>query len=266
VLLSSPRSQVPGIAVAVGDAPEPARAPLGRFDVVLFDLDGTLTDPEVGITTSYRYALAAVGRAVADDVDLSWMIGPPIVENLVLAGVTRAELPVAIDAYRRRHNPVGLFEAEVVPGIPALLERLRGQGVRVALATGKPAVDGQLTLEHFGLASFFEVITGNTDTGQLNKGEVVADALRQLGDPDRGRVVMVGDRRHDIEGAAVNGIASIGVTWGFALDGELAAARADAVVASVEALSALLVPPPLDPAPTSDPRRPDGPVLDSAGH
>ena len=253
------------MAVAAADAPEPTRALLGRFDVVLFDLDGTLTDPEIGITTSYRYALAAVGRSVADDVDLSWMIGPPIGENLVLAGVTPQELPVAIDAYRRRHNPVGLFEAELVPGIPALLERLHGQGVRIALATGKPARDGRLTLEHFGLAPFFEVVAGNTDTGRLNKGEVVADALRQLGDPDPSRVVMVGDRRHDIEGAAVNGIASIGVTWGFAIDGELAASHADVVVTSVDDLAGLLVRRPGSSQPAGDARQPDGPVLESAG-
>ena len=249
MLLSSDRSQSPGIGLGARDASDPPRASLGRFDVVLFDLDGTLTDPEPGITTSYRYALAAVGRPVADGVDLSWMIGPPIGENLVLAGVTPAELPVAIDAYRRRHNPVGLYEAQLIPGMPALLERLHGLGVRIALATGKPACDGRLTLEHFGLAPLFEVVAGNTETGQLNKGEVVADALRQLGDPDPSRVVMVGDRRHDIEGAAANGIASIGVSWGFAIDGELAAARAGAVVTSVHDLAELLVSPPVHPRP-----------------
>ena len=265
MLHTSPRSQLPGVAAARVDALAPPTDPFGPFDVVLFDLDGTLTNPEIGITTSYRYALAAVGRPVAEGVDLSWMIGPPIGENLVLAGVTQAELPVAIDAYRRRHNPVGLFEAELIPGMSALVERLHGQGVRIALATGKPARDGRLTLEHFGLAPFFEVIAGNTDTGQLNKGEVVADALRQLGNPDPSRVTMVGDRRHDVEGAAVNGITSIGVTWGFAIDGELAAARADVVVASVAELAQLLVRSPLDARPTGDPHEGDAPVLGSAG-
>ena len=208
---------------------------------VLFDLDGTLTDPEVGITASYRHALAAVGRPVADDVDLSWMIGPPIGENLHLLGVTAAELPVAVQAYRRRHLATGLYEVILVPGMAELVRTLHAAGVRLALATGKPTGDGELTLKHFGLATYFAVIAGNTVQGLLSKADVVADALRLLGSPDPARVAMVGDRRHDVEGAAANGITSIGVGWGFAADGELATAGADQIVTTVDELARLLL-------------------------
>lgn len=211
-----------------------------RFEYVLFDLDGTLTDPEVGITASYRYALTAVGRPIADDVDISWVIGPPLAENLLLLGVTPAELPVASAAYRRRHLDVGLYEADLIPGIADLVAALDAAGVQLALATAKPTADGDLTLRYFGLAGHFTVIAGNTVAGDLSKSEVVAIALRELGSPPPERVAMVGDRRHDIEGAAANGLASIGVAWGFAAPGELEAAGADEIAASVDKLAGLL--------------------------
>ncbi|WP_165372697.1 HAD-IA family hydrolase [Pengzhenrongella frigida] len=217
-----------------------AAAAIGPFDTVLFDLDGTLTDPEVGITSSYRYALAAVGHPTHPDTDISWVIGPPLAENLTLLGVPDADLTVAMDAYRRRHLDVGLYEAELVPGIIELLRALDSAGVRLGLATAKPVLEGTLTLEHFGLADYFTVIGGNTDDGTRSKADVVAEALRLLGGPEPARVAMVGDRRHDIEGAAQNGVTSVGVAWGFAVDGELLAAGADHVVESVAELASLL--------------------------
>lgn len=223
------------------DSPPIDSPPLGTvpIDTVLFDLDGTLTDPQVGITGSYRHALTAVGRPAAA-ADLGRVIGPPIQENLTLLGVTAEELPFALDVFRRRHLAVGLYQAELIPGIADLVGLLDAAGVRLALATAKPLLQAELTLAHFGLAEHFTVVAGNTPQGSLSKAEVVADALRRLGSPDPARVAMVGDRRHDIEGAAANGIASVGVAWGFAADGELAAAGADHVVVSVAELGRLL--------------------------
>lgn len=207
------------------------------IDTVLFDLDGTLTDPEVGITASYRHALAAVGRP-AYDADLSWVIGPPLPENMRLLGVPEQDIPRAVDAYRRRHLAIGLYEAEVVPGIAELVSRLDAAGVRLALASAKPTELGELTLAHFGLAEHFTVVAGDTTPSSLSKAEIIAGALERLGGPDPARVAMVGDRRHDIAGAAANGVTSVGVAWGFAADGELAGA--DHVVASVAELGRLL--------------------------
>jgi len=169
------------------------------------------------------------------------VIGPPIRENLALLGVPGEELPLAMDAYRRRHLAVGLYEAELVPGIAELVRLLAVAGLRLALATGKPTMEGELTLAHFGLAEHFTVAAGNTVQDLLSKAEIAAGALRSLGSPDPVRVAMVGDPSHDIEGAAANGVTSVGVAWGFAADGELVAAGADYVVASVAELGRLLL-------------------------
>lgn len=201
------------------------------LDAVLFDLDGTLTDPEIGIVASYRHALAAVGHPVADDVDLRWMIGPAIRDNLTTHGVPDHLHEAAVLAYRSRHVEVGLFEADLVPGIVEVLDGLTADGVRLATATAKPYEQAVTTLEHFGIADRFEVVgAGVADGRPRPKAVIVADALDQLGHPEPGRVAMVGDRLHDIEGARVNGCIAVGVRWGFAVGDELVEHGADHLV------------------------------------
>jgi phosphoglycolate phosphatase len=212
-----------------------------RYDVVLFDLDGTLTDPYEGITGSYRYALALAGYPVSDDVDLSWVIGPGIWDNLDRLGVPPSEADTVVAAYRERHLAVGLYQAVVIPGIAQLVADLDQAGVRLALATAKTQSQGRATLVHFGLDTHFAVIGGAPEHAPATKGEVVADVLERLGDLDLARVVMVGDRRHDVDGAHENGLAAVGVGWGFAADGELEIAGADHLVATVVELRALLL-------------------------
>ena len=209
--------------------------------VVLFDLDGTLTDPAVGITASYRHALAEVGVSVADDEDLTWAIGPPVRDNFEAYGLAADLLEPAVNAFRERHTAVGLFEAVVLPGIEDLLDDLRSRRVRIGLATAKPRPQAVTTLDHFGLVWRFAAVAGSrADVHSMPKAEIVADALRQLGDPDPADVVMVGDRHHDVEAAHANGVEAIGVQWGFAPDGELEAAGADHLVATIDELSDLL--------------------------
>ncbi len=212
-----------------------------RFDHVLLDLDGTVTDPYVGITGSYRYALAQVGRPVPDDVDLSWVIGPGIVDNLERLGVPPSEVDAVVAAYRERHVAVGLYQAVVIPGVESLLTELVEAGATLALATAKPEDQGVETLRHFGLDTHFTVIGGMRLPVTRTKGEVVADVLERVGATDRSRAVMVGDRRHDVEGAHENGLVAIGVGWGFAAADELETAGADHVVGTVEELRALLL-------------------------
>lgn len=210
--------------------------------VVLFDLDGTLTDPAVGITASYRHALAEVGVPVADDEDLTWTIGPPVRDNFEAYGLTADLVEPAIHAFRERHTAVGLFEATVLPGIEDLLDDLRARGVRIALATAKPRPQAVMTLEHFGLAPRFDAVAGSrADTHSMPKSEIIADALAQLDHPNPAEVVMVGDRHHDMEAAHANGVRAIGVRWGFGPDGELEAAGADYVVDTIDDLHTLLV-------------------------
>lgn len=226
--------------------PFPAAGPR-PVDVVLFDLDGTLTDPFEGITGSYRHAMAHIGRPVPDDVDLGWVIGPPILDNIERLGVPVSQAQAVVAAYRARHVAVGLYQAVVVPGIEVLLADLHRVGVRVALATAKPESEGIATLAHFGLEPYFTVVGGTRSGGPTTKGDVVRDVLGRLVDPPAGQpldlagTVMVGDRRHDIDGAHENGIAAVGVGWGFAADGELTEAGADHLVTSVDELRALLL-------------------------
>lgn len=224
-------------------------------DAVLFDLDGTLTDPFEGITGSYRHAMAHIGRPVPDDVDLGWVIGPPILDNIERLGVPAAQAQAVVAAYRARHVAVGLYQAVVVPGVEELLADLHRAGVRVALATAKPESEGVTTVVHFGLDRYFTVTGGTRPGGPTTKGEVVRDVLGRLHDLDRpredghgasgdrglARTMMVGDRRHDVEGAHENGIQAIGVGWGFAADGELADAGADHLAATVAELRLLLL-------------------------
>jgi phosphoglycolate phosphatase len=215
-----------------------------RFVAVVFDLDGTLTDPRIGITRSYQHALASVGLVVDDPDDLTWMIGPPLRANLVAAGVGGPDVATAEAAYVDRHWTVGLYEATVIPGIPELLADLHDAGARLALATGKGTGQAVETLAHFGLAAWFEVVTGaDRERGRIEKDDIVAHALEGLGFPPPDRTVMVGDRRFDIEGAKTAGLASIGVTWGYAEPGELDAARPDHLVGTVDELRALLLDP-----------------------
>jgi phosphoglycolate phosphatase len=210
------------------------------FDAVLFDLDGTLTDPASGITGSFRHALAAVGHPVADDLDLNWMIGPSLRENLVRHGLPVDLHDSAIDAYRTRHTEVGLYDARLHAGTVELLDALAGAGVAVALATAKPVPQAVRTLEHFGIADRFSVVAGATPDGHtIGKVGIVAEALGRLAAPRR--AAMVGDRRHDVEAGRANGCTTIAVEWGYAEPGELDAVQPDHRVDSFARLAALLI-------------------------
>lgn len=212
------------------------------YDAVLFDLDGTLTDPRIGITRSYQHALASAGVVVDDPDSLTWMIGPPLKANLVAAGLRGEAVEMAASAYRDRHWKVGLYEATVIRGIPELLADLHDVGVRLALATGKGTEQGVETLAHFGLAPWFTFVAGaDPDRGRVEKDDIVAHALEALGSPPPGRVAMVGDRRFDIEGAKAAGLTSIAVTWGYADPGELEAAAPDLIAETVDDLRKLLL-------------------------
>jgi phosphoglycolate phosphatase len=213
-----------------------------RFAVVLFDLDGTLTDPRIGITRSYQHALASVGTVVDDPDELTWMIGPPLRANLLAAGVQGGDVDTAADAYRDRHWTVGVYEATVIPGIPELLADLHAAGTRLGVATGKVTDQGVVTLDHFGLSPWFDVVVGSDlDRGRVEKDDIVRHALDELGSPPLDRSAMVGDRRFDIEGAQAVGLTSIAVTWGYAEPGELAMAEPDLTADTVDELRAYLL-------------------------
>jgi phosphoglycolate phosphatase len=192
----------------------PVVSPTLRPQLVLFDLDGTLTDSAQGIVASFRHALEQVGAQVPEGDLVSRIVGPPMPHTLSSLGLgDRAE--EAIAAYRADYTTRGWAMNAPFDGIAELLVDLRAAGVRLAVATSKVETTARRILEHFGLDHHFDVIAGaSTDGARSLKADVVAHALAQLG-PLPERVLMVGDRRHDVEGAAAHGIDTVVVGWGY---------------------------------------------------
>lgn len=186
-----------------------------RPQLVIFDLDGTLTDSAAGIVSSFRHALAHVGMPVPDDPDLAGMVvGPPM--HLTLGALGLGEkTDAAIAAYRADYTTRGWVLNEVFDEIPELLADLRAARVRLAVATSKAEPTARRILEHFGLDGHFEVIAGASPDGRrATKAEVVEHLLSQL-DPVPDHVLMVGDRSHDVHGASHHGIDTVVVEWGY---------------------------------------------------
>jgi haloacid dehalogenase superfamily, subfamily IA, variant 1 with third motif having Dx(3-4)D or Dx(3-4)E len=192
---------------------------------LLFDLDGTITDPKPGITGAVRYALATLGRPAPEDDDLAWVIGPPLRETFrTLLGEALVER--AIELYREQYGATGYKDAIVIPGMPETLDRLAADGYRLFVATSKPHFYARRVLAHFGLADRFVTIHGaELDGTHDNKGELIAHILATEGLAPAG-TLMIGDRKHDVLGAARNGVPCIGVAWGYGSHGELAEAGA----------------------------------------
>jgi phosphoglycolate phosphatase len=210
---------------------------------VLFDLDGTLTDPKAGITRSIQHALRKRGLEPPDADALAPLIGPPLEHSFREAfGFSPAEARRAVEDYREYFSDRGLYENEVYAGIPELLARLRAEGRRLALATSKPTVFAERILEHFDLARHFERVVGSfLDGTRVEKSEVVATALAGVAGVPLERVVMVGDRKHDVHGARANGIDAIAVAYGYGSEAELRGAEPTRLAASVDELGRLLL-------------------------
>jgi len=213
---------------------------------LLFDLDGTLTDPKIGITTCAQYALKAFGIEEPDLDKLEPFIGPPLKESFMqFYGLDEVQADAAVEKYRERFRDIGLFENEVYKGIPKMLRTLRNMGMHLAVASSKPTVFVERILEHFHLKQYFEVIVGSElDGTRVNKDEVVEEALRRLFKDTpiaREQVYMIGDRKFDVEGAKAHGIESVAVAYGYGDVEELKEAKADYIVCSVAELKDFLL-------------------------
>jgi phosphoglycolate phosphatase len=210
--------------------------------VVLFDLDGTLTESGPGIVRSVAFALDAVGLPPLDAAALARFIGPPLLDSFRdVAGLDDAAAHEASVAYRRYYKERGMFENSVYPGIADLLRSLRDAGRRLAVATSKPTPYALPIIEHFALLEYFEAVCGpDSDGPNADKSIVVAAALAVLDVAPGPDVVLIGDRFHDVVGAHANGIACIGALWGYGSRAELTAAGADALAADVDELATLL--------------------------
>ncbi len=212
-----------------------------RYAVVLFDLDGTLTDSGAGIANSVAFALSALGAEPLSDLQLRDFVGPPAHDAFEALGFDAAATERAVVEYRRYMADKGLYENEVYPGMEDVLRALRDNGVTMAIATSKPTVFATRVLEHFALSSYFTYVAGSDlDRRARAKWEVITMVVTALGLEGRDDVCMVGDRAFDLAGAAAVGLPAIGVAWGYAADGELEAAGATAVAQTPADLLALL--------------------------
>ncbi|MDQ1744655.1 MAG: phosphoglycolate phosphatase [Pseudonocardiales bacterium] len=197
------------------------------IDTVLFDLDGTLSDSAPGILASLRASFAEAGLDWVDADTARSLLGPPFWHSLPpLVGEQRVEQVVT--AYRRHYVEGGaMFDTSCYDGIPEVLRVLAEQGYPMAVATSKPEPHASRIVAHLGLTEFFTTICGDTlDGGRDSKALVVGEALRRLGGPDPDTVLMVGDRSHDVLGAAAHGVDCAGALWGYGSATELTAAGA----------------------------------------
>ena len=210
-------------------------------ELVIFDLDGTLTDSADGIVSSFRHALGEVGAPIPGGDLAARIVGPPMHTTLTAMGLGgRAD--EAIAAYRADYTTRGWAMNSVFDGVPALLADLRAAGVRLAVATSKAEPTAKKIIEHFGLDEHFEVIAGaSPDGARSSKTEVVGHAIAQLG-PLPENVLMVGDRAHDVVGAAAHGIDTVVVEWGYGAGdfGDLDSATALKHVATIAELREVL--------------------------
>lgn len=197
------------------------------YKVALFDLDGTLTESGIGITRSVAYSLRKFGMEETDQAKLDLFIGPPLIDSYMrYYGFTREQAVQAVAWYREYYAETGIFENRVYDGVETMLRTLRNRGVTCVLATSKPEYYAVQILDYFGLSPYFSVVAGATmDETRTGKAAVIAYALSQL--PDHGPAIMVGDKRHDIQGAKANGLPAVGVLYGYGSRQELEAAGAD---------------------------------------
>lgn len=234
---------------------------------ILFDLDGTLTNPKTGITKSVQYALAHFG--IEEEADnLTRFIGPPLIDSFMnFYGFSLEQAREGVTAYREYFAPKGIFENDVYPGVPEMLAALKEKGAILAVASSKPELFVEQILEHFDLAKYFDVVVGSLlNETRTSKEEVLEEALRQLGvmstdnlrqvdhtkkdndivatmedDDKKATIAMVGDRKFDIIGAKAHGLTAVGVSFGFAEPGELEAEEPDFIAETVEQLKDYLL-------------------------
>lgn len=207
--------------------------------IILFDLDGTLTDPGVGITNSVMYALKRFGIEETDRTKLYPFIGPPLLNSFMeFYGFDEKKAEKAVGYYREYYRKTGIYENLVYDGIPEMLEQLKADGCTILLATSKPEPFAKQILEHFNLMQYFDFVAGSDLEGKRNtKGKVISYALKAYGEKSgidwkvlKEKAVMAGDRFYDIEGAKENNIVSVGILFGYGSREELARAGADRLI------------------------------------
>lgn len=189
------------------------------YTSILFDLDGTIVDSAPGITATLKYMFETMGMPVPSPAELLAYVGPPILDSFRdRAGMSLGEAAEALAIYRPRYLESGALDSSLFPGVAEVVRAVHAAGIPLSLATSKPETPATLMLSHFGLLDTFDIITGASDDEvRSSKQDVVAEALVRLEaiGADLSRPVLVGDREHDIEGAAANGVPTIFAGWGY---------------------------------------------------
>lgn len=210
-----------------------------KYTTMLFDLDGTLTNPGLGITNSVAYALKKYGIDVKDRTELYKFIGPPLLNSFQdYYGFSEEQAVQAVEYYREYYQKTGIYENYVYEGIPELLKELTAEGITLLVATSKPEPFARLIMEHYHLAEYFTYIAGATmdNKTRVKKADVIRYAMQNCEAEDKEKLVMVGDRKHDILGTKEVGIDSIGVLFGYGDREELEQAGATYIAETVEAI------------------------------
>lgn len=206
------------------------------YQYVFFDLDGTLTDPGIGITNSVAYALKKWNIEVADRKELYPFIGPPLVDSFQeYYGFSLEDAQKAVGYYREYFKMTGIYENIIYDGTERLLDAVKKSGRKIVLATSKPQEFAEIILSHFHIDQYFDYVAGAAmDGSRSKKSDVILYALDLCGVADRSQVIMVGDRKHDIDGANHAGLDSIGVLCGYGDREELQAAGATYIAEKIE--------------------------------
>ena len=206
---------------------------------ILFDLDGTLTDSGEGIINCATLALRHFGLPIPSYADMRTFVGPPLRDSFIRFGVPADQADEAIQVYRSRYIPTGMFENTPYPGIRELLEKLRAEGYTLYVATSKPEEMSVTILEKFDLAKYFHRICGaSIDSSRSTKDAVIAYLLESSGAKED--MVMVGDTKYDILGAKAHGIPAIGVGWGYGKVEEMEEAGAVGIAETMDELIGLI--------------------------
>ncbi|WP_068082453.1 HAD hydrolase-like protein [Polycladidibacter stylochi] len=193
------------------------------MQALLFDLDGTLTNPYIGITRSIQHALDKMGALQRDAEDLRFCIGPPLEESMAVLLETddKKTIDKAVGFYRERYNEIGLFENEIYSGIAQLLAALKARDIKLFVCTSKPHIPARRIVEHFKISQYFYAVYGSEFDGTRSyKGDLIKYLLEQE-NLKANNCLMIGDRKHDLIAAAANNMRSIGVSWGFGSKQEL---------------------------------------------
>ena len=204
-------------------------------NVILFDLDGTLTDSGEGIMNCAKIVLERYGLPLPSEAELRTIIGPPLHESFLRFGIAPEEAENAVQLYRSRYQTVGKFENYPYPGIREVLAKLKALGHTLYVATSKPEATSVEILTHFDLAKYFDIIAGASfDRSRSSKEDVIAYLLNQCG--DHREMIMVGDTAFDVIGAKAHGIPTVGVSWGYGAEEEMEKAGAIAIVRTMDDL------------------------------